>query len=1070
MTHKIFRFYHFSWFFLVVFSQCSTKLPQEVAQVYASLPQEIDFNLHIRPILADRCWACHGPDKNARKANLRLDTEEGAFAALESGEGKAFVKGNLSKSLAFQRMISHDPEKLMPPAESNLSLSPKELALIAKWIEQGAEWKEHWAFIAPEKPQIPALKDKSWKIQNPIDHFIYEKLEEEKLSPNPEADKERLLRRVYLDLTGLPPSISAMDQFLADKSPNAYEKVVDRLLQSDAYAERMAMEWMDVARYADSHGMHADGWRNMWPWRDWVIRAFKKNMPYDQFVTWQLAGDLLPKASKEQILATAFHRNHPMTAEGGVIDEEFRLLYVFDRTNTTATAFLGLTMECARCHDHKYDPISQKEYYQMSAFFNQVKELGMTGDDGDYGPLLLLSDEKTDKKIASLDQKIKAQEKELQLTEKELSQLKEYLEKTTSEIPKDHSLYLPFESLQTQGAEDKNKLIIDNHPDQYSYGKPTLSTGKFGNALEFDDEYDLIEVKEAGLYEMTQPFSVSLWVNTYAKNPQKTQTLIGNSGDKNGQWRGWDLFLDSKNRLSARLIHCLPTDLIQVTSQEEIPLKKWTHVAFSYDGSGKAKGLKLFINGKPCISQVEMDNLYKSITPIEGIYPSKRPLRIARSFRAFTGEYGIFMGKLDEIKLFERKLSASEIARLSRIPQLADQKDAFAQIYQAADYQKVFTELTQLRHEKLNLVKDIDAIMVMQDMPKPRPTFVLNRGQYDAPLEKVQAATPNKVFPFPKNLPPNRLGLAQWLFAKENPLTARVTVNRYWQLFFGQGLVKTPHDFGVQGNLPTHPKLLDWLAVEFRESGWDVKKLHKLIVLSATYRQSSIVSKEKRDKDPTNLYLARGASFRLSAETIRDNALAASGLLVRQVGGKSVKPYQPEGLWTEKANFSQVLFDYYPSKGDSLYRRSMYTFIRRTSPHPAMNAFDAPNRDVCTVKRENTNTPLQALVLLNDPQFVEAARVLAERMQKEGGKTVQEQINYAFRLVTGRKPKAKETALLTQLCLQQKADFEKFPQKAQELLSIGEYPRDQNLDQIQTAALAAVANTLLSHDEAYMRR
>ena len=1056
---------------MVVFTRCGTKLPPEIAEVYQEIPNEVDFNLHVRPILSDRCWACHGPDKNSRKAELRLDTEEGAFGVLASGAGKAFVKGNLSRSLAFQRMLSHDPQRIMPPAESNLSLNSKEIAIIAKWIEQGAEWKEHWAFIPPEKFEVPEIKNQSWLRHNPIDNFVQEKLEEEGLTPNPKADKERLLRRVYLDLTGLPPSIEAMDEFLADKSSDAYEKVVDYLLKTDAYAERMAMEWMDVARYADSHGMHADGWRLMWPWRDWVIKAFQENMPYNQFVTWQLAGDLLPDASKEQILATAFHRNHPMTAEGGVIDEEFRLINVFDRTNTTATAFLGLTMECAQCHDHKYDPISQKEYYQMTAFFNNVKEIGMTGDDGNFGPSLLMTTTEEDKKIANLEKKIIEKEKKLKLTTQELSKLKEFIETSTAKAPDDHDFYAPFEQVSAQKENKRTKLTFDGNAKLYAYGEPEITEGKFGNAIKFDNDFDFIDLDMGKNFEMTEPFSVSLWMNTHADDPKKSQTFIGSAGDKNGFWRGWDFYLDYENRLTVRLINSLPTSLVHVVSKEKITINQWTHVAFSYDGSGKAKGLKLFINGKEAEIKIEADNLYKSILPIHLIYPvHMRPVRIGRSYRGATGEYGIYLGKMDEFKIFKRRLSAGEVAHLAHLDDIPKEQEILTKVYQSNQYQKTFKELTDLRQQKLALIDTIMEVMVMQEMPKPRQTFVLSRGQYDSPMEKVKPATPEKVLTFSKKLPKNRLGLAQWLFQEENPLTARVTVNRYWQMLFGQGLVKTPHDFGSQGNLPTHPKLLDWLAVEFRESGWDIQKLLKTIVMSSTYRQSSIVNQEKRAQDPNNILLTRGASFRLSAEIIRDNALAASGLLVKKVGGESVKPYQPSGLWKEKTNFSAVLLEYRANHGDSLYRRSMYTFIRRTSPHPAMNAFDAPNRDVCIVKRENTNTPLQALVLLNDPQFVEAARVLAERMQKEGGQKLDDQITYAFRLVTGRKPKTKEVAILNKIFQKEKQNFEENPEKARELLSIGEYPKDDTLDQSTTAALAVVANTLISHDEAYMRR
>jgi hypothetical protein len=1075
MVHHSTRFIVLIFAILLNYGCQQVVVPEEVAQAAEKVPDEVDFNLHIKPILSDRCFACHGPDKNTREADLRLDNAAGAFAALSSGNGKAIVPGSLHTSELIRRILSEDPEEQMPPANSNLVLTPEEKATLIKWIDQGAEYKPHWAFIPPQKPEVPEVPNKAWKIHNAIDNFVLAALPSKGLSQAPEADKERLLRRVTMDLTGLPPTIAEIDAFLHDKSPNAYEKVVDRLLKTDAYAERMAMEWLDVARYADSHGMHADGWRMMWPWRDWVIKAFKNNMPYDQFSTWQIAGDLLPNATKEQILATAFNRNHPMTAEGGVIDEEFRLKYVFDRTNTIGTAYLGLTVECAQCHDHKFDPITQKNYYSLSAFFNNVKELGMTGDDGNYGPMLLLPDEKTEKEIALLDEKIAAKEKELALSAAKAEAIVQFISNT---LPKNNKrgmeVYLPFEKVVTVTKKDKNKeLQFDGLPLVTSSGTPEAVKGKVGNALLFTDEYDEVFIKEKGNYELHESFSVGMWVNTAKKEKDKTQTLLGNTGNKNNFWRGWEFYLDSTNHLSLRLIHSLPHNFLHVRTTQEIPLNTWTHVAFSYNGSGKASGVSLYINGKKATTAIPYDRLYKSIKTIDDVkhLSQIRPLKVGRSYRAFTGEFGIFKGMIDEIYLYNRTLTSLEIGRLAHTDALLESNSQQEYITsQSEDYQTIEQELAALRQAKVKLVNDVPEIMVMEEMPKPRPAFVLNRGQYDAPKEQVQPATPESVLSFPDNLPKNRLGLSKWLFDAKNPLTARVTVNRYWQLFFGKGLVKTAHDFGNQGNLPTHPQLLDYLAVSFRESGWDVKKLMKLIVMSATYRQSSKADKETQAIDTENLYLARGPQYRLPAEMIRDNALAASGLLVSWVGGESVKPYQPEGLWTEKNNFSHMLFDYVPSKGDSLYRRSMYSFIRRTSPHPAMIAFDATARDVCMVKREITNTPLQALVLLNDPQFVEAARVMAVRVQKEAGTELEKQLELAFRLTTGRKPRNKETDLLKDLYQSQYTRFSKNSKQADELLQVGEYRQEPNLDKTKTAALAIVASTLINHDESYMKR
>ncbi len=1057
-------------FITMLTTSCEVDMPESVSKAYQDLPEKIDFNFHVRPILSDRCFHCHGPDEKARKADLRLDIEETAFAALASGHGHAIVSGKPVKSALVKRILSEDPEFIMPTPESKLSLTDHEKATLIKWIEQGAEWKDHWAFIPPQKPPLPKVEA---GVEHPIDKFVAQKLAAKGLKFSPEADKERLLRRVTMDLTGLPPTVEEIDAFLNDNSNNAYEKIVDRLLSSEACAERLAMEWMDIARYADSHGMHADGYRFMWPWRDWVIDAFHQNMPYDQFITWQLAGDLLPDASKEQKLATAFHRNHPMTAEGGAVDEEFRLNYVFDRTETTATALLGLTMNCARCHDHKFDPISQKDYYKMTAFFNNVKELGMTGDDGNYGPMLLIADEKTDAQIAKLKKQISQEEKALEKTESQLMTTKDFIQQLPTDFqPGGRIGYFPFDKIIEN---PKKQFLVDHNPKATASTALKTSDGKKGKALIFRDDYDVVHLSEIGDFEYTEPFSVGVWINTTKRKKLETQTIIGNAGGKNDFWRGWDFYLDSLNQLSVRLIHSLPHNYCQVITKDSIKTSQWTHVGFSYDGSGKASGINIYVNGKKADTKTSYDRLYKSIYPIRGAVhtPYRKPLRTGKSYRSFTGENGIFKGAIDQIEIYNRSLTALEMAFLANDEtfnapannQLMDYwLDRQPQVKEHRD------RLKALREMLLDTLNKIPEVMVMEEMPQPRPAFVYNRGEYDAPIAQVDMGTPEVLPPFSKEYPRNRLGLAKWLFQKDNPLTARVTVNRYWQMLFGQGIVKTPQDFGVQGDLPTHPQLLDWLAVHFMENEWDLKNLLKTIVMSATYRQSSKLNEKLKSLDPENELLARGPSYRLPAEMIRDNALAASGLLVKKVGGASVRPYQPEGLWIEKGNFSHILLRYKETMGDSLYRRSLYTFVKRTSPHPAMTAFDAPNRDICVVKRENTNTPLQSLVLLNDPQFVEAARVLAQRIQLEKEPQLEKQINYAFRLVTGRHLKPVEKELFVGLYQEQLELFKKDKASAAELLSVGEAPIPEELDETKTAALAVVASTMINHDEAYMKR
>ena len=1040
------------------------------------LQAEISFARDIQPILSDHCYTCHGPDANQRKADFRLDLKDEAFR--ERDGYFAIVPKEPAKSELLHRIQSDDPDDIMPPGEANLALNSDEIALIQQWISEGATWEEHWAFVPPSRQALPAPINKDW-VKNGIDSFVLDKIERhEALSTSDEADPEALLRRVTLDLTGLPPSISELNTYLNDPSPARYENAVDRLLSSAAYAERMALEWMDVARYADSHGMHADGWRMMWPWRDWVIDAFKNNQAYDEFVTWQIAGDLLPAPTDEQIIATAFHRNHAMTAEGGIVDEEFRIQYVFDRAQTTATAFLGLTLECARCHDHKFDPLSQKDYYRMTAFFNNLNELGMTGDDGNYGPMHLIKTPEQKRHLSLIDQKITSSRKQLSTFLGEVSN-----EDTTGVIvPPEPSHRFPFDSIELVG-DKKGLKRIDGNEDASLSGNPEIVLGQRGNALRFDSEYDIVSLKNAGLYDSDEAFSLAVWINPDEQG--KIQSIAGNAGAKNNFWRGWDFHIDEQNRVTLKLIHSLPHSYIHVRTQTAINKGQWTQVAFSYDGSSSAGGVALYINGLKNEKEVLYDRLHKSIYPVSGNANrdrEDRALRVGKAYRSFTGEYGIFSGLIDEIRIWNQALTEAELAssfnadlsdseRSSKRVIVSSKQRAIHHIIRSdRNYQDTKSELTRIYQERLASISELPEIMVMKEAKPNRKTFVLNRGQYNEPTTEVEASTPSAIAPFPEDYPKNRLGLARWLFAPQNPLTARVTVNRYWQLFFGRGLVVTSEDFGIQGSRPSHPELLDWLALEFRDSGWNLKHLHKLIVNSATYRQSSNTRGTAQQIDPQNIFLARGPRHRLPAELIRDQALSMSGLLVPDVGGPSVKPYQPKGLWIDKGNFSAKLLRYQPDTGDKLYRRSLYTFIRRTSPHPAMVAFDAPNRDICQVRRESTNTPLQALVLMNDPQFIEAARVFAERIQMEAGNNIESQIDFAFRSVTSRYPMAEEQAILRKLIEDEIERFEQAPDAAKALLEAGSHPIAPELNVIKTAALTVLANTLFNHDDFYTKR
>ena len=737
-----------------------------------SANDSIDFNLHIRPILSDRCFKCHGPDANQRKSNLRLDTREGALAALKNNpNGHVIIPGNPDQSEMYLRISASDTSFRMPPPNSNLSLTKDEISTIKKWIEQGAIYKKHWAFIPPRQTEPPKVENDLWP-KNEIDFFILNKMEAAGLTPNADADRARLLKRVSLDITGLPPSLDLQNRIAADQSAEAYEKIVDELLAQPQYGERMAVYWMDVARYADSHGYQDDGLRTMWPWRDWVIHAFNKNYSYQQFVTWQLAGDLLPNPTKEQVLATGFNRNHKITQEGGVIDEEYRIEYVTDRTNTFGKAFLALTFECAHCHDHKYDPISQRDYYSTFAFFNRVPEKGLVGDIS----------------LASL---------------------------------------------------------VD---------------------------------------------------------PPR----------------------------------------IKITTQE-------------------INNILTFINKK-------------DTTPVQ--------------------------------------------------------------------------------------------VMVMKDSSWRRPTYILTRGVYDAHGDQVTIGLPKDILPFDSmQYGDNRLALAKWLFDKKNPLTSRVFVNRMWQEFFGRGLVKTSGDFGMQGDMPSHPELLDWLAVDFRDHDWDIKRLIKQMVMSATYRQSATVSKEKLTSDPENILLSHSSRKRLTAEGVRDLALSSSGLLVNEIGGPSMKVYQPKGIWESSTSGRGVLARYVQDHGNDLYRRGLYSFIKRTVPPPGMLVFDGSNRDQCEVNRGRTNTPLQALVLLNDPVMLEAARVLAERLMVETSST-DEKIEKAFRTILCRAPEKVELEKLVAYFAQEKEEFKNTPTKAKQFIEIGEYQHEKIDDVVSLAALMQIVQTIYNLDEA----
>lgn len=1062
---------------------CGHNMPKEVEVAYEKLPDRVDFNYHVKPILSDKCFACHGPDMKNQKAGLRLDIAENVLEVLKSGK-QAIVPKNLSESEAIHRIFSEDPQIIMPPAEFNVTLTTTEKAIITKWVEQGAEYKPHWSFIKPEKAEKPEIEKTDW-VKNDIDVFVAHTLEEKELEPSERATKETLIRRLSFSLTGLPPTIQQIENFVADTSKDAYEKLIDEFLTSSAYGERMAANWMDVARYADSDGYLDDKHRNFSPWRDWVIKSFNENMSYDAFVTKQLAGDLLPDADTESVLATAFNRLHKKNSEAGIVFEEYRSEYVADRAATVSKAFLGLSVECARCHDHKYDPISQKDHYKMYGFFNSTNEIG-TPVYGPYqtpGPSLLLTNEEQSKLLDYLNNTIHTDEEKLtNIKETKQSDFKSWIQKSSA-----------FTSFKKQ---IKKGLIADYALDVFSSKKgkknyvspskgsnkkpimvnePDIKKGVKGKGV-FINEFTNIKLPfKVGKFDQTDPFSID--ISLYPDKVHEEAVVFHHCENLRVGLKGYSMFLEN-NHVKFIIAFSWPTNAIEVVSEQPIAVEEWSNISVTYDGSAKAKGVKLYNHGKEIPVKVNADNLYKSIVYKKNIHTygfKGFGLGNRGKMKAFKG------GGIDELKIYNRRLSALEVLYNHNV---AETKEVFENkndpenqkmlsVYYHENINSSYKKIEKgLRNQRKELAANLDSIpeiMVLGDLPEPRPTYVLERGSYDAYGEEVQPGVPEAVLPFGDDLPKNRLGLSQWLFDKNNPLTARVFVNRIWQMHFGKGIVKTSDDFGNQGSLPSHPELLDWLAITFMESGWDIKKLHKTILMSATYQQSSKVTPELLDIDTENVLLARGPSFRLPAEMIRDNALALSGLLSHKMGGRSVYPYQPKGLWKELSK-KKWRYKYKLEKGENLYRRSLYTVWKRTSPPPSMMIFDASDRSVCNVKRRQTSTPLQALVLLNDPQFLEASRVMAQNIIETHKNDSIQQLKQAFVLGIGRTPDVKEMNILKAFYQDEITRFTHAKEDARKYASIGASPLKENIDIVKTAALATVINGIMNTTDSYTLR
>jgi hypothetical protein len=1033
----------------------------------------IDFDRQVRPILSERCFTCHGPDDGARQANLRLDTEPGAFAML-SGGGLAIVRGDPVASVLMQRVTSGDPVRRMPPAYlGHDKLPQKEIETLRRWIESGAPWSKHWSFVPPVRPELPKVSRSAW-ARNAIDNFVLARLDRERLEPAGEADRPTLIRRLSLDLTGLPPEPAAVEAFVNDSSADAYEKLVDRLLASPHYGEQMAIGWLDAARYSDTNGYQTDGVRTMWPWRDWVIAAFNRNQPFDQFTIEQIAGDLLPNATLDQKIATAFNRNHRTTAEGGSVEEEFLAEYAADRVATTSTVWLGLTMGCARCHDHKYDPLKQREFYQLFAYFDNIPERGLVYNFGNDEPTIQAPNAEQQQKLAELDRDVAQAEEQLRALDGSIAagvrewsaELKHSNKKLDWALSGGLEYHAALDREKVEFVETKKKpeagrKLRKSDPEEIKKPGPRKierAEGRFGAAATFGGR-SYVEIGDVARFNYNEPFSFSFWIF-----PESADGAILNRMEDAKDPQGLGLFLaGGKLRFELTMRY---TDLsMRVVSKQPLAMRRWQHVAVTYTGERpSASGTRMYVDGEPREFDIEWDDLKWPI-------PYSMPFRLGAG-----GGRPSFEGRLDELRIYTRALDAQEAGMLAvaeslneiaavdesqRSPSQAEKlRRAYLDLRAPQEVRRAMAALEMARERRRLFDESIPTVMVMRESGD-RPTHLLRRGAYDMPGELVEPGVPEVLFPLKPGWENNRLGLARWLADRANPLTARVTVNRFWQMLFGTGLVKTVDDFGTQGERPSHPELLDWLAVEFLDSGWNVKHILKTIVMSATYRQSSKTRPELAERDPENRLLGRGARFRLPAETIRDQALAAAGLLNQAMGGPPVKPYQPPGLWAEVSSG-----EYQRDSGDALYRRSLYTFWRRTVPPPEMTAFDAADRETCRVQRTRTNTPLQALTLMNDVTYVEASRKLAERMMKEGG---EERIAYGFRLVTGRPPGSQELAVLAEALDKFRGAYRQDGASAQELLAAGEAARDPKLDARDLAAYAAIANLMLNTDEAVTR-
>lgn len=1004
--------------------------------------RKVDFNRDIRPILSDKCFACHGPDDNKREAGLRLHTQDGIVAKLESG-ASAVVPGKPAESSLVARITSTNPDELMPPPSTGKKLTPGQIDLLRRWVEQGAPFRGHWSFIPPTKPALPAVTQSAWAI-NPIDFFVLERLEREGLQPSLPADKTTLIRRVSLDLTGLPPTLAEIDAFLADESPDAYERLIDRLLKSPRFGEHMTRFWLDLVRYGDTHGLHFDNERAMWKYREWVIRAFNDNLPFDQFAIEQVAGDLLPDATVQQKIATGFCRCNVTTSEGGSIDEEVLVRYAVDRTESIGTVFLGLTLGCAVCHDHKFDPISQKEFYQLYAFFNAAADAAMDGNQLAPPPILKVPAPEQTQQLTTFDEKLAGVRKRIseQLATIQYAEPPAVATAASGE-PKEFVWIddATPSSAKQQGNTPWEFVSKPDHP-VFSGEKASRRQAKGLSQHFFDSAAPGLKIGEGD--------KLFAYVYLDPKDPPKEIMLQFNDGswEHRAYW-GEDVIPWGSTGSPSRLaIGPLPksgewvrleVDAAKVGLPSGATLNGWAFT--QHDGT-------CYWDQAGVVTR----------TPQEG--QSFESLLAWEAYDKAQTKSSVPQNVRDAIKVDADKRTDDQKKQI---------RDYFVENVCGKTkpvFDPLHQEIESLTKQRNDLDAAIPVTLVMADLPTPRDTHVLIRGAYNKKGDKVSAGIPSVFPPVPNGSAMNRLALAKWLVAPNQPLTARVTVNRFWQQLFGRGIVKTAEDFGSQGEVPTHPELLDWLAVEFESDGWNIKHLLKRVLMSNTYRQASRVSPELAQRDPENVLLARGPRFRLDAETVRDSALFVSDLLAEQIGGRSVRPYQPAGIWEAVGFVGSNTREYKADDGRGLYRRSMYTFWKRTAPPPSLMAFDAPSRETCTARRARTNTPLQALALMNDEQYVEAARCLAERVFAEGGNSIPDRLGFAFRTATGRRPDETELNVLGKVLQEQLTYFQANSEAANKLLSVGAAPRKSGLNPSEHAAWTMMANLVLNLDEA----